>query len=202
MLMFATMVTGLAFAAPSAAQAGLLVQTATDCEAQTLEQPFTRWLDHANYTLVPNGTIEDGANRWTGGTVVSGNEPWNVHGAGESSSLKIASGRSVTSDTICVGLDHPTMRFFAKSNNSSLLGIVSVLAVEVVFEDAGGNVRSLPIGVVTPNSKWQPSLPLPVLANLLPLLPGETTPVRFRFTAVGGASWQIDDVYVDPRARA
>jgi hypothetical protein len=37
-----------------------------------------------------------------------------------------------------------------------------------------------------------------VLASLLPLLPGQRTPVRFRFTPVGGASWQIDDVYVDP----
>jgi hypothetical protein len=40
---------------------------------------------------------------------------------------------------------------------------------------------------------------MPVIANLLPLLPGELTPVRFRFTPVGlGAAWQIDDVYVDP----
>jgi hypothetical protein len=46
-------------------------------------------------------------------------------------------------------------------------------------------------------SKWTPTLPLPVIANLLPLLPGDLTPVRFRFTPVGGA-WQIDDVYVDP----
>jgi hypothetical protein len=36
-----------------------------------------------------------------------------------------------------------------------------------------------------------------VLASLLPLLPGDHTPVRFRVTAQGG-SWQIDDFYVDP----
>jgi hypothetical protein len=24
------------------------------------------------------------------------------------------------------------------------------------------------------------------------------TPVQFRFTPVGGGTWQIDDVYVDP----
>jgi hypothetical protein len=33
--------------------------------------------------------------------------------------------------------------------------------------------------------------------NLLPLLPGNYTPVEFRFTPQGG-SWQLDDVYVDP----
>jgi hypothetical protein len=39
-----------------------------------------------------------------------------------------------------------------------------------------------------------------MLANLLPLLPGQQTPVRFKFTAIAG-SWQIDDVYVDPYQR-
>jgi hypothetical protein len=41
-----------------------------------------------------------------------------------------------------------------------------------------------------------------VLASLLPLLPGEHTPVQFRFAAVGTADWVIDDVFVDPRCRA
>ena len=45
---------------------------------------------------------------------------------------------------------------------------------------------------------WQPTLPFPVLASLLPLLPGSKTPVAFRFTPAGAGSWQIDDVYVDP----
>jgi hypothetical protein len=40
---------------------------------------------------------------------------------------------------------------------------------------------------------------MPLVVNLLPLLPGEQTPVRFRFTPQGSANWQIDDVYVDPR---
>jgi hypothetical protein len=36
---------------------------------------------------------------------------------------------------------------------------------------------------------------------LLPLLPGEHTPIQLRFTAIGTADWVIDDVYVDPRLR-
>jgi hypothetical protein len=115
--------------------------------------------------------------------------------------MKIPAGRSVTSGSICVGLEHPTLRFFARSSGGSLLSLVSTLTVEVQFEDALGNVQSLPIGAVLPNGSWQPTLPFPVVANLLPLLPGEHTAVRFRFTAVGGSNWQIDDVYVDPRSR-
>lgn len=202
MMLFAVMALGMAFAAPSA-QGGVLVKSATDCDAQTVEQPFKRWLDSSNYVLVPNGTVESGADGWSlnGGSVVSGNEPWNVHGAGESHSMKIPAGRSVTTGSICVGLEHPTLRFFAKSSGGSLLGLVSTLTVEVQFEDSLGNVQSLPIGAVLPNGSWQPTLPYPVVANLLPLLPGEHTAVSFRFTAVGGANWQIDDVYVDPRSR-
>lgn len=201
-LLFAVMVTGLAVAAPSA-QAGILVKTTNDCDTQTIEKPFTRWLDNSNYVLVPNGNVENGSQDWSlsGASVVAGNEPWNVHGSGDRSSLKIPAGRSATTGTICVGLDHPTLRFFSKSTSTSLLSSVSTLLVEVQFETSVGLVVSLPIGVVLPNSKWQPTLPYLVVANLLPLLPGDRTPVRFRFTAVGGSSWQIDDVYVDPRSR-
>jgi hypothetical protein len=43
---------------------------------------------------------------------------------------------------------------------------------------------------------------MPIVANLLPLLPGDHTPVAFRFTPVGlGGDWRIDDLYVDPYRR-
>ena len=96
---------------------------------------------------------------------------------------------------MCVGIEHPTVRFFARRTSGWLL---DSLKVEVLFEGAGGRVNSLPVGVVLAGGSWQPTLPYPVLASLLPLLPGEQTPVAFRFTPVGGAGWQIDDVFVDP----
>ena len=40
------------------------------------------------------------------------------------------------------------------------------------------------------------------IANLLPLLPPDMTAVRFKFAPLLGGDWQIDDVYVDPRARS
>ena len=71
------------------------------------------------------------------------------------------------------------MRFFAKRTSGTVL---STLTVEVLFEGLGGLVRGLPIGVVVGGNQWQPTLPFPVVANLLPLLPGRMTPVAFRFT--------------------
>jgi hypothetical protein len=48
---------------------------------------------------------------------------------------------------------------------------------------------------------WAPSLQMPFVANLLPLLPGGYTPVRLRLVAQGSAAWLVDDVYVDPFKR-
>jgi hypothetical protein len=184
-----------ALCVPAAAQAGPLVASAPSCDNQAFSQPFAPWLDPASYTLDSGGAFEDGAQDWSlsGASVVSGNESYSVHGAGDSHSLGLGSGGSATSATICVGIEHPTIRFFARNSGSRF----SNLGVEVLFEDASGGVHSAPIGSVSSGSSWQPTAVFPVVANMLTLLPGERTPVEFRFTARGG-NWQIDDVYVDP----
>lgn len=188
-------------AAAPAAGAGVLVASAPSCESPVLERPFARWLDPLSYTLVPDGGLEQGGAGWSlsRAKVVSGNESFHVHGAHDSRSLSLPPGSSATTPPTCAGLDKPVMRFFAKSSGGILS--LSVLSVEVLFETAGGQVVSLPVGVALPTTRWQPTLPLPVLASLLPLLPGEQTPIAFRFRPVGSATWTIDDVYLDPARR-
>lgn len=186
----------LAMAAP--AQAGLLVKSATDCPANpTATRVFAPWLDIANYVPVPGGSAES-ASGWTlngGARIAAGNEPWKVGSKSDANSLLLPRGSSATTATMCVGIEFPTLRFFAKRSGGTLL---STLLIEVEFEGLGGVLKRLPVGVVLNSGQWQPTLPHVVLASLLPLLPGERTPVRFRFTPVGGGSWQVDDVYVDP----
>ena len=195
----APLVAALVLAIVPNAQAGPLVSSATSCSAQTLEQPFVPWLDPAQYVLAPDGTFEAGANAWSlsGAYVASGNEPYYVHGSSESKSLRLPTGSSATSPSMCVGLEHPTLRFFARAGRLSL----STLHVDVLFEDAFGGVHSLPVGEVASGSSWQPTPAMAVVANLLPLLPGERTAVAFRFTVQGTGGWRIDDVYVDPICR-
>ena len=187
----------LAAGAPSAS-AGILVASAPNCTTPVTSQAFRSVNGDTDfYELVPGGNFEATSKSWSlsgGASVVSGNEPWKVGGGG-SSSLLLPRGSRATTGTMCVGIGNPVMRFFARRTSGWLL---DTLAVEVLFEGAGGAVNSLPIGVVVAGGSWQPTLPFPVLANLLPLLPGEQTPVAFRFTPVGGGSWQVDDVYVDP----
>jgi hypothetical protein len=191
-----------ALTAAGPANAGVLVGSAPSCDGQALSTPFQPWLDPFSYTPVPAADFESGASGWSlsgGAGVGAGSESFHVAGAG-SSSLTIPSGGSATSPTICVGIEHPTLRFFAKRNSGGLLG-VTTMRVDVLFQSSLGLVSSLPIGVVLPSGSWQPTLPMTVLVSLLPLLPGNHTPVQFRFTPLLGGNWSIDDVYVDPFGR-
>jgi hypothetical protein len=183
-----------ALAAP--ASAGILTASATDCDDGALTKPFAPWGDTANYKLVKGGALEGAPAGWTlrgNAKVVSGNEPWKVGGSNHSRSLSLPAGSSAITAPVCVGLGEPTLRFFAKKNR----GLLSTLAVSVHVKTSLGLVVPLPISVVLGNGQWKPTAPMLIVANLLPLLPGDRTPVAFQFTPLLG-DWQIDDVYVDP----
>jgi hypothetical protein len=192
----------LAMAAASAAlsapaQAGVLTKTATDCGTPALTQPFKPWLDASQYKLV--GDFENGTDGWTltgGAKVVAGDGSARVGGAGDAKSLSLPAGSTATTPPVCVGLGEPTMRFFTRKNS----GLLSTMSVWVDVQTSLNVWVSLPIGVDL-GGAWHPSLPMLVVANLLPLLPPDQTAVRFRFAPLLGGSWQVDDVYVDPRAR-
>ena len=183
-----------AVAAP--ANAGILTASAKDCGDESLSQPFAGFGDRAQYKIVPGGSFEGALTDWTlinGAKVVSGNEPWKVGGSGHGKSLVLPAGSSVITAPTCVGLAEPTLRFFAKKNR----GLLSTLVVSVYVKTSVGLVVPVPVGVVLGNGQWKATSPMLIVANLLPLLPGDRTPVAFQFTPLLG-DWQIDDVYVDP----
>lgn len=187
----------------SAANAGVLVAAAPSCDDQAVAKTFTPWLDFADYTALAGGDFESGGGGWWmngAASIANGNESFNVGGSGDTKSLALQSDSSATSPAICVGLEHPTIRFFAKRRSTGLLASLSTLHVDALVEMADGAVVPVPIGVVASGGSWQPTLPMAIVGNLLPLLPGEHTPVAFRFTAVGG-DWSVDEVWVDPYGR-
>ncbi len=187
---------GVAAFAP-AAHAGLLVDSAEGCEEQAASQVFLPWLDVASYVQAPGATAESGRG-WTldGASIANGNEPWYVVSRDDSRSLRIPDGASATTGVMCVGIEHPTLRYFVNQTSSG--AVSGTLRTEVLFEGPAGS-ESLTIGHAD-GYGWQPTAPMVVTANLLPLLPGGRTPVAFRFTARNG-DFQIDDVHVDPWSR-
>jgi hypothetical protein len=168
------------------------------CPDRPMSKPFLRWLDPISYTLAPNGGFESGSSGWrlTGGAaVVSGNESFNLSGAGNSS-LYLPSGSTATSPATCVETLDVFARYVAK--NKGLIALSS-LKVDAIVRDGAGHTFVLPAGVNTGGSSWQPSLPSVALLDVLGLLNDGNVTVSFRFTPVGlGAKWQIDDLYVDP----
>jgi hypothetical protein len=183
-----------AFALVSAPALAQTSRAAATCPGQAYSRPFLPWLDLAQYTLVGDGGFESGASGWTltgGARVVAGNEPWFVRGAGDSRSLYLPAGGTATSPATCIGLLHPTTRFFARS-----LGL-STLKVDATVH-ALGLTLVVPIGVVVAGGSFAPTLiPLPLLGNLTTLLSNGTGTVTLKFTALLGPM-AVDDVYVDP----
>ena len=198
-ILFATAVAAMALLAPAGtANAGLLSQSAGKCPDYPLGKPFAKWLDPMSYTLAPGGSFESSAGlSFTGGAkIVSGNEPHQLNSKSDSRSVLIPRGGTVTTGPICVGLDKPTVRFFAKRPNFALLPLMTV---EGVFTTKAGTTAALPmVGVPLAGNQW--SLQLPFLTTGAVLELGDTTMMRFRIRAVSG-DWQVDDLFVDPWRR-
>lgn len=184
--------TGLAAVAlPSAASASLL--DLGRCDNAALSQPFTPWADTAYYKLAPGGDFEGTLDGWSlhgGAQQVAGSESFDVTGNADSSSLSLPDGATATSPQACVNAAYPSFRFFTRTDTPG-----STVVVSVVY----GGV-TIPVGLVTPFSDWQPSAPMLTLSAIPGLLNGGTANVSLRFTAVGGEV-QVDDAYVDPMGR-
>lgn len=177
----------------------------SSCPTQ-YEQPFKQFADPLNYALVPGASFEGAV--W-GGTALAENEPWRVRSGGkrDRTSMRLATGESATSPSICIALVDPHLRFFAKG------ALPTGLRVDVNFEGpAGAQTLTLPPAVpAATRDGWMLTLPAPVFANVVAQdvaaheagSDGFGNPlgdVTFTFTSTAG-TWLIDDVYLDPYRR-
>lgn len=183
----------LAFAIPVSAQAAL-VQTGL-CDSSTLGQVFLPWADSAYYKLAPGADFEGVLPGWSlsgGAAQTSGSESYGVTGSVGSSSLSIPAGGSATSPPTCVNAAYPDFRLFTRTSTPGAAVVVSV-----VFNAPLLGTVTIPVGVVTPTSDWEPTLPMATASAIPGLLNGGTANISLKFTAVGGRV-QLDDAYVDP----
>jgi len=124
---------------------------------------------------------------------VDGNETYDVGGASDAKSLKMPAGSSAVSPFTCVSLAEPSLRLFAK-RNSALPGLVSTMDVQIQVQTSLGLSLWLPVlpGDLGGGS-WHATVPMALIANILPLSHTDKTPVGFRFSPLLGTR-QSDDV--------
>jgi hypothetical protein len=182
------------FVVPAAAQAA--------CQSTPTTKPFKVLGDQNDYSLVPNGGFEFGSGGWSlaGARVASGNESWSVRAPGDSKSLAIDASGTAVSPVVCIDINRPTYRFFARRTGGSW----GVLNLRVRFKDSSGRTNETTIAALDSNfgTAWAAS-PVFNIASMLGLWNADQdSSVQFVFDPENsGGSWAIDDVYVDPYGR-
>jgi hypothetical protein len=184
-----------------AASAATAQTSVASCTAHSDMTPFAEWGDDSDYFLVPNGDFAQGGTDWdlTGGaSVVDSGEPFGAV-AGDSHSVAIPSGAQAVSEPQCLAIGEEDVRMFV--DNPGVAGSVLHVVAQVrnpltglTFESSFDlDSDSMPTG-------WGPS-PTLYIPNLLGgLLDGILTQdLTLAFTSHGTpATWNIDDVFVDP----
>jgi hypothetical protein len=167
------------------------------CPTQQLSTPFSQWGDTNSYYLAPGGSFEGTADQvgWTlsGATLTSGNEPFLVNGGGDSQSLTIAGGGSATSPYFCVDNTMASLRFFSQQATAG-----GDLQVQALVQTSSG-VQTVSLADLADGStpSWAPAQP--IVGDTSGLPDGQKLSVALQFSVPdSAASWQIDDVFVDP----
>jgi hypothetical protein len=177
------------FAAPGVALAS--------CPAPPVSTPFSQWGDTNSYFMIPGGSFEGTADQvgWTlsGATLTAGNEPFYVNSSTDGQSLTISGGGSATSPFFCVDNTMTSLRFFAQQAAAG-----GDLQVQAVVQTPNGT-QTVPVAELADGSmpSWAPTQPIP--GDTSGLSSDQTLMVALQFNVpASAASWQIDDVYVDP----
>jgi hypothetical protein len=190
----ATAVTAALALGVSGGQAGLITGL-LGCSGVSYSQPFAQWGDRNSYFMATGGSFE-GTNSWKlagAAKVVSGNEPFFLNSRADSHSLVLPAGSSATSPSMCLAALSPHMRLVGLASDGS--GV----HVDVYASGVLGLVR-LPVSAdIDLSSSWAASGDVSLLLqNVLALTNLGKTSVAFRFSPIGSATVQMDDLYVDP----
>jgi hypothetical protein len=174
---------------------------ANPCDQPAGQTVFSPWRDNSSYVLTANGGLEQGDTGWTladGAAVTEGNDPFFLNDAADHQSLSLPAGSSATSPATCFAAGSPTFRFLARTSGDRH----ARLKVEVLFTNQNGHNATRTAGKIRGGGTWQPSKRLSLAIGRAKgrgrLVSGT---FAFRFTPVGAGDWQVDDLFLDPRAR-
>jgi hypothetical protein len=192
----------LALTLVSTAAQGATATKTDPCGYGTPSKVFQSWNDNKSYVLTPNGGFESADPAWTladGAAVVEGNDTLSLGAATDHQSLSLPAGSSATSPVTCIASGQPTFRFAARASG---VDKHSRLRVELLYTGRKGAKRSAVVGKLRAGEEWAPTRKLAVrLGRVKTHGKLKWANAMFRFTPVGVGDWQVDDLYLDPRAR-
>jgi hypothetical protein len=173
---------------------------ANPCDQPAFRRVFAPWFDRSLYVLTQNGGLEQGDAGWTlsnGAAVTEGNDPFFLNDAADHQSLSLPAGSSATSPATCFSAGSPTFRFVSRTS-----GRLTALKVEVLYTSPNGHKLTRTAGLIFGGDTWRPSKRLALAIGRAKgrgrLVSGT---IAFRFTPLGAGDWQVDDLFLDPRAR-
>jgi hypothetical protein len=162
------------------------------CTATPTTKAFAAFGDNADYSLATGWSL-------TGSSVANGNSSAKVHGAADAKSLAISATGKAASPSFCVGIQHPSFRFFARRTS----GTWGVLNVKLRYTNADGVTNETTVGSVSAgDTAWHPTASI-ALSGVLGLWNGDqsaSVQIVLDPEDYGGA-WAVDDVYIDPYSR-
>jgi hypothetical protein len=172
------------------------------CTAQpAAAHPFAVFGDNGTYTLLNGGNMEGPLPGWTlspGVAAVEGNEGYFVGSARDHRSLALPGGATVTTAPVCIDQTYPWFRLFARNTSAKS----ATLKIEIVYTDTKGKLVTRGTGSHNgAPGAWSLTDTQSIKAKFDTSVASGAAPISFRFTAPAGTSWQLDDIYVDPRAR-
>ena len=174
--------------------------TALSCLDPVIENPFSAFGDDLDYVLAPNGSFES-TNGWDfadGAGPVAGNDPFGLQAGTDETVLSLPHGSEATSPLMCVDPSYPTFRF--PVNVDGRKGSIRV-EVSYPWSNAGDKFRRADSFKLSGDEGWTLSPHLDLDPDRGGDGPG-WRPMAIRLIAKNGdGDFQIDDVYVDPRAR-
>ncbi|HWB69401.1 MAG TPA: hypothetical protein VG518_05440 [Solirubrobacterales bacterium] len=191
----------LGIAATAMLALGVFAGSAQACSYSGAEPVFSPWGDAHSYVLAPDGGFEAGATGWSlsgGAKAVAGNESYYLNGSADKASLSLPPGGSAVSPPICMSLDTPIFRFFARNTGDPS----SRLRVDATYKLLG-LVQTRVGATIGAGPNWEPSQQVSTVLGLSTIV-GTLIPsaVQVRFTPLDSkGQWQVDDFYVDPFAR-
>ena len=180
-----------------AASASTTQSVVVPCSARSTSAYFASWGDENRYFLSPGGDFQPGDTYpWSAtggaGTVANG-DPWNVMKVAHPASASIPPGGAETSMTFCVASNETAIRFFYRS--PGVPGSALLVSLQTA-NSTGASTNTLDIDGGAAGWTVSPVIDLPNLRNSSGQ---ENITIAFS-PANNPASWQVDNVMVDPFA--